>query len=606
MIQIDGYNPLVLKPTTYRLSALQAENYARMCPAVGELLKGEFTPGRLAMTAETAGMPAEALKAWVAQVICSAESQPNADFSEGYWCDHWTYNLDLIESYLTVWPEKKQELLFEDVRYRWFQAQAEVNPRARRYERTQDGLRQWHALSAPKHKPQGKWLLDEKGEEVRSSLLEKLVLLCALKTATLDAEGMGVEMEGGKPGWYDALNGLPGLLGSSMAESCELARLLHFTVAALAEYPRDVTLHATILRLLERVETILRQDDQPIASWNLLNAEKEAFRAQTFACLPSQRQAIPSKRLAEMLATLESVVQEGIERATAKYDGICPTYFTFETEQIVQTDDGLMPTKLVATPLPLFLEGPVHALKLSSSAAAKRKMVEKLRQSALYDRALRMYKVNAPLAGVSYEAGRALSFTPGWLENESIWLHMEYKYLLELLKNGMYDIFSEALHDAAVPFLNPQQYGRSPLENVSFIASSVNPDPSVHGRGFVARLSGSTAEFLQMWQIMMLGAAPFRLEDGVLCMRLDPFVPTYLMPPDGKMETTLLGNVRVTYFAEGLQRLEPGRTRVCRYVLHDREGHSRNVTGAVVRTQDALDVRQGQIVSVEVYMEKEV
>ena len=48
---------------------------------------------------------------------------------------------------------------------------------------------------------------------------------------------MGVEMEGGKPGWYDALNGLPGLLGSSMAESCELARLLAFTADALEQEP---------------------------------------------------------------------------------------------------------------------------------------------------------------------------------------------------------------------------------------------------------------------------------------------------------------------------------------------------------------------------------
>ena len=28
------------------------------------------------------------------------------------------------------------------------------------------------------------------------------------------------------------------------------------------------------------------------------------------------------------------------------------------------------------------------------------------------------------------------------LKNESIWLHMEYKYLLELLKNGLYAEFS--------------------------------------------------------------------------------------------------------------------------------------------------------------------
>ena len=39
---------------------------------------------------------------------------------------------------------------------------------------------------------------------------------------------MGVEMEGGKPGWNDAMNGLPGLFGSSMPETFETLRILKF------------------------------------------------------------------------------------------------------------------------------------------------------------------------------------------------------------------------------------------------------------------------------------------------------------------------------------------------------------------------------------------
>lgn len=52
-----------------------------------------------------------------------------------------------------------------------------------------------------------------------------------------------------------------------------------------------------------------------------------------------------------------------------------------------------------------------------------------------------MYKVNGSLEQASYELGRACAFTPGWLENESVWLHREYKYLLELLRSGMYGEF---------------------------------------------------------------------------------------------------------------------------------------------------------------------
>jgi hypothetical protein len=35
----------------------------------------------------------------------------------------------------------------------------------------------------------------------RVSIAAKLVMLAVLKFATLDPMGMGVEMEGGKPGW---------------------------------------------------------------------------------------------------------------------------------------------------------------------------------------------------------------------------------------------------------------------------------------------------------------------------------------------------------------------------------------------------------------------
>ena len=49
-----------------------------------------------------------------------------------------------------------------------------------------------------------------KGRAFTSTPLAKLFLLSALKFATRDAYGVGIEYEGGRPGWCDALNGLPG------------------------------------------------------------------------------------------------------------------------------------------------------------------------------------------------------------------------------------------------------------------------------------------------------------------------------------------------------------------------------------------------------------
>ena len=71
------------------------------------------------------------------------------------------------------------------------------------------------------------------GAVYRTTLFNKLVMLAILKFATLDPHGMGIEMEAGKPGWYDALNGLPGLFGSSLAETFELQRLVEFLKRAL-------------------------------------------------------------------------------------------------------------------------------------------------------------------------------------------------------------------------------------------------------------------------------------------------------------------------------------------------------------------------------------
>ncbi len=70
------------------------------------------------------------------------------------------------------------------------------------------------------------------GEVFRTTVFSKLLGLALIKFATLDPLGMGIEMEAGKPGWCDALNGLPGLFGSSMSETYELLRLLDFLLAA--------------------------------------------------------------------------------------------------------------------------------------------------------------------------------------------------------------------------------------------------------------------------------------------------------------------------------------------------------------------------------------
>lgn len=602
LIQTDGYNPLVITPSTYRLTPETQETFVTMHPQAKALLSGDFTPGALAMAAEDWGMSQEEAQTFTAQVICASLSEPNADFSEGYWCDHWTYNLDLIESYLSVFPEQKGQLLFEKPRYRWYDTRVLVNPRAKRYCVTENGLRQYHALDEQAKHFRSKWMRTADGAEARSTLIEKLILLCAIKTATLDAAGMGVEMEGGRPGWYDALNGLPGILGSSMAESCELARLLAFTADALEGRAGSISLFSEIADLVEDVWESLQAEQDPFRRWDHLNRIREDYRSRTCLGYRGIRKEISCQTLATALREMEKAVLQGIDKAKTLHGGLIPTYFTFRADSWQDTPEGPMPTSLTPTALPLFLEGPVRYLKLKLPHSEKLDLAAQVKGSGLYDRKLKMYKVNESLAGVSFEAGRALAFTPGWLENESIWLHMEYKYLLELLKNGLYPQFAQAFRDAAVPFLDPGVYGRSPLENSSFLASSANPDPATHGRGFVARLSGSTAEFLQIWQLMFFGKTPFYLDDGALRLEFSPCIPAYLMPENECLEATFLGHIPVVYHTTGLRELIPGRTKAIGYTLAYADGTKKTIPTSSLDTAEALEVRNGNVTSIRITM----
>jgi hypothetical protein len=275
-----------------------------------------------------------------------------------------------------------------------------------------------------------------------------------------------------------------------------------------------------------------------------------------------------------------------------------------EYETLPETDESGRPyvraRRFEPTVLPLYLEGPVRALKVQTDQDAARRLHQQVRNSDLFDHKLKMYKLNASLQDQPYKIGRARAFTPGWLENESIWLHMEYKYLLEVLKAGLYEEFYHDFKNVLVPFMDPETYGRSPLENSSFLVSSAHPDESLHGAGFTARLSGATAEFLSMWNLMMAGKRPFFLQDGQLCLALKPALPAWLFDENDQVMFVFLGACRVTYhnprrldtFQEGL---EPQKT-----VLHTQDDRTLEL-GGVITAPYAEMVRDGQVYAIDVF-----
>jgi hypothetical protein len=242
-------------------------------------------------------------------------------------------------------------------------------------------------------------------------------------------------------------------------------------------------------------------------------------------------------------------------------------------------------------------------LKLPVSREIKINLYHNLKKSGLYDSKLKMYKVNESLEKASFEIGRAKAFSPGWLENESIWLHMEYKYLLELLRLKLYQEFFEDLHNACIPFLSEEMYGRSLLENSSFLASSANADEKIHGKGFVARLSGSTAEFLQIWQIMMFGEQPFRLVEGQLRCYFKPSIPEYLVPDGKQVEARFLGKTDISYHFAQRKDIIPGSYQIKIIILEFLNGQVKEIKESWVSGPDAEMLRAGEVKSVVVEME---
>lgn len=615
LIQLDGYNPLGVEQLTYTLQpekavALLGEFPKEQAREIMTFTERPFTPGALWMKLDdTLGEWKESL---FYQIIDFSDSLVNGNFGEGYWSDHWTYNLDLIEDYLEIYPEREEEMLYEED-YTYFLSRINVNRRERRYEETEHGIRQYHALNeASRRNTQEKLVRTEygQGEVLRVTLMEKLLLLCAVKFATLDPYGMGVEMEGGKPGWYDALNGLPGILGSSMAETYELSRMLAYAIRALEQYPAEVQITEEVGNLIDELHLTNRLEKENLfgegevlSFWNRINDVKEVYRDKTFSGVSGRKRAYQSKDLAVILREWKLTVDHGIDKACSLSGGICPTYFSYEVPEYEKQQDSIRPLRFVVKQLPYFLEGPVHCLKLEQPEKRKRELYRKVKDSELYDRKLSMYKVNASLANTSYELGRARAFTPGWLENESVWLHMEYKYLLELLRSGMYEEFFEDFHKAAVPFLDPQVYGRSIYENSSFIASSRNPNEKYHGKGFVARLSGSTIEFISMWKLMMFGQTPFAVKKEELVFAPCPAIPSYLIPEERKITTTFLGEIEVEYRMADRKDYIPGRYQIRNMHFLYKNRNEVDTTAAYVTGKLAEDIRERKIMKMEITLE---
>jgi hypothetical protein len=261
----------------------------------------------------------------------------------------------------------------------------------------------------------------------------------------------------------------------------------------------------------------------------------------------------------------------------------------------------------------LFLEGPVGVLRSQKDQAE----YAAVKNSDLFDKNLKMYKLNASLAKEPLEIGRSRIFVPGWLENESIWLHMEYKYLLEVLKCGMYEEFYQDFSAACVCFFDGQRYGRNILENSSFIVSSANPDKELWGKGFVARLSGATVEMLNIWMLMVMGTEPFKLDaNSKLCLQFRPLLAADLFTlnpekimwqskeiilPKDTLTFLLFSKTLVVYHNPNRKNTYQKDCRVEKIEL-ELNGKKQSIISGQLNETLSLAVREGKISRIDVHL----
>ena len=555
LLQLDGYNPLELLPSHWQLppenDGAFFDLWGKYLPDVppreiAASLHGGLAPSDLWRLLDAAGaeLSRETELRFFTQLPALCRELPRAAFGDGCWIDHWTYVPELIDGYLKVFPRLEGEMVFRTP-LRFFAAQSRVRPLREKLRAGENGARQYDAVETRQSCDASPWERDERGGSLKCSLFAKLLLLCTLKCATLDPFQRGLEMEAGKPGWNDALNGLPGLFGSSVSECVDLSLLVR-RLSRWAEGADYILLPGAVWQLALALSGAAGELEQGrldrFAFWRRSLTLRESWRERAYAGLSSadwEETALPAEVVGELLGCLDRLLADGLSRVRGE-GAPPPTYYAHTPEFAGESMDFDSLCGFRARPLPVFLEGPAKLLRLETGAAA-RALYKELRESPLYDERLRMYRTCASLEGESLELGRIRAFTPGWFERESIFPHAEFKLLLALLRAELYEEFYSELRLLLPPFMNPDGYGRSILENSSFIASSANPDPALWGRGYIARLSGATAEVISMWVEMFLGGELFHLRCGELAFTLEPHLPGWMFDENGEVSFSYLG-----------------------------------------------------------------
>ena len=640
LIDLQGFNPLVIEEQKFiveDIDNLDIKNILKNDKKLIDIIKKPYMIGQLYEQLISSEENFNIFKT-ANYIIDNSRAIVISNFGEGYWIDHWTYNLDLIENYLRIYPDKLNDL-FTKKEYKYYESYVKVLPRKEKYQLTKRGPRQYKSLEEDEKKKElieskkkEKNYLSIEGDIYQSTLTEKVFTLLLNKVASLDPYGLGIEMEANKPGWYDALNGLPGIFGSSLGETAEALKWTKFMISTLDKIELDeIEVLEEVYEFYQRIEQLLddwKQDKDNYSYWDKSNSAKEKYRDKIFHSVSGKKKIISKEKLLEFYKKVIDKLDYAIENSK-KQEGLYNMFYSYEAQDYIKTGklskegNPLVEIKSFnKKPLSNFLEGQVKTHKILDADQSSA-LHENVLASDLYDKKLKMFRVNGILKDESFEIGRAKAFSPGWLENGSIWLHMEYKYLLELLKQGLTETFIKTFKETGILFQDPNVYKRSIFENSSFILSSLNSDTKNHGRGYIARLSGATAEFIDMWTRMSFGNKPFKYINEELIFEPQPLLFKELFTksaanielqvdendkevvnlPANTYSVRFLGNILVVYHNKEMKDTFGEDKAIVREMkLTYFDNKEVRIDDNKIKDDKALDIREGKVKQIDIIL----
>ncbi|MBZ0165951.1 MAG: hypothetical protein K8I00_04020, partial [Candidatus Omnitrophica bacterium] len=353
--QADGYNPLVVKGASFTISdgkalkvlldeSLREGDRA----ALEKFMEGNFQPGQLLDFMEKNGyQTSENIRVFLGHVLEICRKQELADHGEGFWSDHWTYNLDLIESYLALYPENLRKLLLDSKEFHFYLNHHYVKPRDQRYHLTEFWVRQYDSVcddseqfdpAAFDYKLRVK---EGQGAVYSTNLLCKLLCILANKVASLDPSGIGIEMEADKPNWYDALNGLPGLVGSAISETMELNRYATFLLKALhtldVKDKDTVPVFEELGSFVSGLTNLLTSQQKDFNYWTKANDIKENYRQRVRRFIDGKEVPMSMAQNKSFLKLVTEKTAEAYRLAHAGRDYM-PTYFYHVVKEYKQLE----------------------------------------------------------------------------------------------------------------------------------------------------------------------------------------------------------------------------------------------------------------------------